>query len=285
MNMATLSRDGRNLGGLVKVAGMALSGVLALSGAAFAQAALDITVDAPDTYIAGSTVDVDITIDRTDASGDPDSDVTAIGAEIALPTGWKLDRDADSNCAVAVVETQNGVAANPATNSTVNVKGSNQTFVDPPNNTTCVAIPTTGDTLEVFWIPEDSGGGTPLPVNFPVVLTVTLSVPNGNTGIKNINGTVKYRVLEGGEQTGTGGDTIDAGIVDGCTTQPGDANGDNSVDPADAQLAFEAFLQIPAALAAINPDCGDFCNAGDGVDPADAQGIFNQFLQLPAPCN
>lgn len=273
------------MGGLIKMAGMALSGVLALSGSAFAQATLDITVDAPDTYVAGGTVDVAITIDRSDATADPDSDVTAIGAEIALPTGWKLDRDADSNCAVAVVETQNGVAANPVTNSTVNVKGSNQTFVDPPTNTTCVAIPTSGDTLEVFWIPEDSGGGTPLPVDFPVVLTVTLTVPNGNTGIKNVNGTVKYRVLEGGEQTGTGGDSLDAEDPSGCVTAPGDANGDNSVDPADAQLAFEAFLQLPDALAAINPDCGDFCNTGDGVDPADAQGIFNQFLQLPNPCN
>lgn len=284
MNMATLSRDGRNLGGLVKVAGIALSGVLAFGGTALAAPVLDITVAAPDTYVAGQTVDVQISIERTDATADPDSDVTALGAEIALPTGWKLDRDPDSNCAVAVVETQNGVAANPATNSTVNVKGSNQTFVDPPANTTCVAIPTSGDTLEVFWIPEDSGGGTPLPVDFPVVLTVTLTAAGNSSGQQNINGTVKYRVLEGGEQTGTGGDSIDQ-EVGGCVTAPGDANGDNSVDPADAQLAFEAFLQIPEALAAINPDCGDFCNTGDGVDPADAQGIFNQFLQLPNPCN
>ncbi|MFM1918447.1 MAG: Dockerin type domain [Candidatus Hydrogenedentota bacterium] len=278
MNMATLRRDGSNMGGLVKLAGVTLSGLVAFGGAAFAQPALDITVDAPDTYTPGSTVDVTITIARTDATAADDADVTALGAEITLPSGWKVERDADANCDVAVSDNQV-----VGTNSTIQVKGSNQTFVDPPANTTCVAIPTTGDVLEIFWIPEDGGSGDPLPVNFPVVVSATLTVPAQSSGQQAIDGTVKYRVLEGGEVSETGGDTLEA-AAGGCLTAPGDANGDNSVDPADAQLAFEAFLQIPEALAAINPDCGDFCNTGDGVDPADAQGIFNQFLQVGNPC-
>lgn len=275
MKMATHGREGSNVGGLVKMAGFALTGVLALGGAAFAQPTLDIAVDAPAEYTPSGTVEVTITISRTDSDANPDGDVTALGAEITLPTGWKLERDADANCASTIDDNQTA-----GVNSTIQVKGSNQTFVDPPANTTCVAIPTTGDVLEIFWIPE--GGNDPLPVAFPVVVTATLVAAN-STGDQDIDATVKYRVLEGAEQTAAGSDTLAQGQGGGCVTAPGDANGDNSVDPADAQLAFEAFLQIPEALDAITP-CGDFCGSGDGVDPADAQGIFNQFLQVGNPC-
>lgn len=273
MNMATLRRDGSKMGGLVKLAGVTLSGLVAFGGASFAQPVLDITVDAPDTYTPGSTVDVTITIARTDVTGADDADVTALGAEITLPSGWKVSRDADANCDVAVGDNQV-----VGTNSTIQVKGSNQTYVDPPANTTCVAIPTTGNVLEIFWIPESGGSGDPLPVNFPVEVNATLTVPGNSAGQQAIDGTVKYRVLEGGEVSETGGDTLEA-AASGCAL-PGDVNGDNSVDPADSQAIFDFFLGRPGA---INEDCGDFCT-DSSIDPADAQGVFNAFLGRPSPC-
>lgn len=252
---------------------------LCLVASAGSQVNLAVTVEMPDTATPSGTLDATIAINRTDASPAPDSDVTAIGVELGLPAGWKLERDVDGNCAVSATDNQT-----PGVNSTLQVQGANQTYVDPPNNTTCVALPPEGNTLEFFWLPE--GGDNALPVSFPIVVNLTLTVPEGGTCFpqRDLAATLRYRVLNGDERVANGIDSIPAECAE-CPTNPGDANGDGSVDPADAQLAFEAFLQFPEALAIINVGCGDFCNAGDGVDPADAQGIFNTFLQLPNPCN
>jgi hypothetical protein len=250
-----------------------------LAASAGAQVNLAVTVEMPDTATPGVPFDATLTIARTDASPAADSDVTAIGVELGLPSGWKLERDVDGNCAVSATDNQT-----PGVNSTIQVQGANQTYVDPPANTTCVALPPEGNTLEFFWLPE--GGGNALPVSFPIVVNLTLTVPEGGDCFpqRDLAATLRYRVLNGDERVASGIDSLPAECA-ACATAPGDANGDGSVDPADAQLAFEAFLQFPEAIAALEPECGDFCESGNGVDPADAQGIFNAFLQLPNPCN
>lgn len=256
--------------------------VLACAPLAGAQVILNVSVDAPEQVTPGSTAELLITVDRADASLSPDSDVTAIGIELGLPAGWKAERDADSNCAVGI--TDNQVAG---VNSTIQVQGANQTYVDPPANTTCVALPPEGNVLEFFWIPDTGGDGDALPVSFPLIINASIVVPNTTGGCTpqiDAVATLRYRVLNNDESISTGIDSIPENCLD-CPTNGGDANGDGSVDPADAQLAFEAFLQFPAALEALVPTCGDYCGNGDGVDPADAQGIFNTFLQLPNPCN
>lgn len=271
MKMAMLGQV-RNLGCLRNVTGFALSGVLALAGAAGAQVVLDITLDAPDTFAQGETVPVTITIDRTDVTAAPDSDVTAIGAEIALPSGWKLERDADANCDATISDNQVG-----GVNSTIQVKGSNTTFVDPPANTTCADLPLTGDTLEIFWIPESGGTGDPLPVNFPLIVNATLTTAGCNENI-NIGATLRYRVGAGAEVTPapTGGDTIDCTGEVGCVVR-GDVDGNGSLSPGDAQLIFNIFLGTGTA---VNPECADFCGEGS-VTPGDAQNAFNAFLGTP----
>lgn len=273
MKMATLGRVSWNLGGLAKAAGVATSGILMASGAAFGQIALDIEVDAPDSYTGGSPVTVTFTIDRTDASGNSDSDVTALGAEIALPAGWKLERDVDANCAISIDDNQVS-----GTNSTIQVKGANIAFIPGSNPPACSPIPQTGDVLEIFWIPEDGGGQDPLPVDFPVVVTATF-IATTCAEDQAIDATVKYRVLAGLEQSNTGADTTSC-ASSGCAL-PGDATGDNSVDPGDAQAIFEFFLGIGGVD---SEDCADFCTDGS-IDPGDAQGVFNQFLGVPDPCN
>jgi hypothetical protein len=276
MNMATLGLKDRKLGGLVKLAGVALSGAVLLGGSAFAQVELDISVDAPDTYPAeGGTVAFTFTVERTDVNADPDSDVTAVGAEIVLPTGWKLERDIDSTCDATISDNQTvGV------NSTIQVKGAdNVTPIGAPPNEVCPPIPATGDTLEVFWIPEGGGGDTPLPVAFPLEVSLTVTVPSSTTGTQNIGATVKYRVLEGGEETGTGGDTIDESVVVGCTN-PGDGDGNATVDVDDVQAIFDFIIAVRPD---IDDDCADFCD-DSVVDVSDVQGIFNSIIQLPNPC-
>ncbi len=249
---------------------------------AHAQITLAIQVEAPELVTPGGKADVVITIDRTDATLFPDSDVTAVGVELGLPAGWKAERDADSNCAVSVSDNQ--VVGN---NATIQIQGANQTYLDPPANTICAALPAEGAVLEFFWVPDTGGGGEALPVSFPIIINARFDVPAATGGCTvqiDTVATLLYRVLNGDERSASAIDSIPADCPE-CVTQPADANGDGSVDPADAQLAFEAFLQFPDALAAIVPACGDFCGSGDGMDPADAQGIFNTFLQLPNPCN
>ncbi len=273
-------REVWNFRGLRLVA--AVAALLACAPFAHAQVVLSVSVEAPEQVTPGSTADVVITVDRADAGLAPDSDVTAIGIELGLPAGWKAERDADSNCAVSI--TDNQVAG---VNSTIQVQGANQTYVDPPANTTCVALPPEGTVLEFFWIPDTGGGGDALPVTFPILINARLVVPavtGGCTPRIDTVATLRYRVLNGDEVSSTGLDSIPEDCPD-CETVGGDANGDGSVDPADAQLTFEAFLQFPDALAIFVPTCGDYCGNGNGVDPADAQGIFNSFLQLPNPCN
>ena len=277
MNMATLGLKDRKLGGLVKLAGVALSGAVLLGGSAFAQVELDISVDAPDTYpAAGGTVAFTFTVERLDVNADPDSDVTAVGAEIVLPAGWKLERDIDSTCDATITDNQTA-----GVNSTIQVKGAdNVTPIGAPPNEVCPPIPATGDTLEVFWIPEGGGGDTPLPVDFPLEVSLTVTVPASTEGTQNIGATVKYRVLEGGEETGTGGDTIDQDQIIGCTTSLGDADGNATVDVDDVQALFDFIIQVRPT---IEEECSDFC-ADTFVDVSDVQGIFNSIIQLPNPC-
>lgn len=250
-----------------------------LVASAGSQVNLAVTVEMPDTATPGVAFDATLTIARTDASPAPDSDVTAIGVELGLPSGWKLERDVDGNCAVSATDNQTG-----GVNSTIQVQGANQTYVDPPANTTCVALPPEGNTLEFFWLPE--GGGNALPVSFPIVMNLTLTVPEGGDCFpqRDLAATLRYRVLNGDERVANGIDSIPAECAE-CPTNPGDANGDGGVDPADAQLAFEAFLGFPDAVTQLSENCADLCETGNGVDPADAQGIFNTFLQRPNPCN
>ncbi|MBX3727732.1 MAG: lamin tail domain-containing protein [Candidatus Sumerlaeia bacterium] len=75
---------------------------------------------------------------------------------------------------------------------------------------------------------------------------------------------------------------------------PGDANGDGVVTPADAQAAFECYINgacapgISVEAADIHPDDGDGCvDAADGngiVTPADAQRLFQHALQIIGAC-
>lgn len=271
MKMATLSRVGWNLGGLAKAAGYALSGTLLLGGSAFGQIVLGLTIDAPAEVDPGTQATVTFTIDRIPPGDIPaDSDVKALGAEITLPTGWKLVRDIDANCAIDIDDNQ--IAG---TNSTIQVKGSNTGLIDP---THCAPIPATGDVLEVFWIPESGGSGDPLPVNFPVVVTANFDVPANCAGTANFNGVVKYRVLAGLEQTANGTDSTNC-TDPGCAL-PGDVDDDGAVTPGDAQMAFDFFL---GAGQLTNPDCGDLCADGS-VNPGDAQGMFNTFLVVSPIC-
>jgi putative pyrroloquinoline-quinone binding quinoprotein/fibronectin type III domain protein len=67
---------------------------------------------------------------------------------------------------------------------------------------------------------------------------------------------------------------------------PGDANGDGSVTPGDAQAAFDYFLGIETPPHPENCDvCPTFPDGDGSVTPGDAQAIFNVFLGLPTPCD
>jgi len=262
-------------------------GVVLLGGAAWAEVNLQIQLETEAFYSAGTTTTVRLEIVRADVNSDPDSDVTAMGVALTLPDAWTLVRDAGNACAPALLETQNDEPVDPANHPVVFVKGANVTYLDPPSNTNCAPLPGSGNVLELNWVP--GGGDVPLSLDFPVAIKLVLFVPADAPEAElcqpvEIETLLRYRVLDGGEQTDTGGSSVDAD----CVVDPvsdGDLNGDNSVDPADAQLCFEVFLQIPEALDAIvNPGIGDFCGPGDGFDPADAQGIFNTYLQLPNPC-
>lgn len=251
-------------------------------GLAGAQVHLDFYWEPDGPYSDEAPAKVLLNIERADVSADPDSDVTAMGFTWTLPDGWTLARDANNNCAPAVVETHYGAPINPAEHPLLFVKGANLTYLDPPTNTQCAPLPATGRVLEFNWIP--GGGENPLPLVFPLTVELKVWAPGLDfCEVVESDAQLRYRVGDGGEQTasGNGGDVI----WDCYPFPPGDVNSDSSVDPLDAQLCFEAFLQIPEALAIVNTYTGDFCIAGDGLDPRDAQGIFNEFLQLPDPCN
>lgn len=71
---------------------------------------------------------------------------------------------------------------------------------------------------------------------------------------------------------------------DGCLI-PGDADGNGTVTPGDAQVIFNCFL-IPQQCSSQAQQCGDLCPAGgdDHITPGDAQGAFNIFLGISPPC-
>ena len=280
MKSATVGLNSKVLGSLQGVAAFALMAAVAMSGVAGAQdITLSADVDAPDNFAAGEEVEVTLTITRTDANANDDSDVTAIGGELALPAGWKLSLDADNDCDPVLQDGETTIDNQAAgVNAQVQFKRDQALFVDPPDNTECTPVPPTGDTLEFFWL--DAQVNDPLPVSFPIVLNLVLVAAasgTGSSGDQDIDLTVKYRVTTGEEVTPapTGSDTTSG--ADGCAL-PGDADLSGGVDPADAQASFLSFL----GLATVDVDCANICDPDtSGVDPADAQGIFLQFLGLP----
>ncbi|MBI1319425.1 MAG: hypothetical protein GC168_10835 [Candidatus Hydrogenedens sp.] len=286
MKTANFGLNNKVLGSLQGVAAFTLIAVLALAGAAHAQVVLgDVTVEADAEYTPGENVNVTITIDRSDATADPDDDVTALGGELTLPTGWKLALDADNNCTPVLQSGETGLDNQVAnTNARVQIKRSQTTFLDPPTNSVCTPVPETGDVLEFFWL--DAQASNPLPVSFPVVLKIVVTSTGNSTGQQQFDLQAKYRVSTGSEQTTDAAPATTEQGVGGCQTVAGDADGSGGVDPADAQLAFDAFLGVQEAVDQLNSECGNFCDPGSsGIDPADAQGIFNQFLGVQDPCN
>ena len=266
----------------IPVASM-LAGLMLFSGIAESQISLDVDIQPGNEFFTnGVPYTCTVLIDRVDASSAPDSEVTALGLAVTLPADWKLMRNAGDDCAVALVEMQAGAPVSSLSGTTAFVKGAAYTYTDPPANTTCVPLPTTGDVLEITWLPGSAE--TPAPVAFPVELRLTLAPSGNECSNANAGAEVRYRVGAGGEQTATAATEI----VSECVSDPvfnGDANGDGSVDPSDAQLCFEVFLQIPEALSSFVPNgVFDFCGGSDGMDPGDAQGIFNFFLQKANPC-
>ncbi len=259
----------------------ALLGSMALCSAAIAQD-LDIWIDLPLVYTAGDTVPVVVNIERIDAESTPDSNVTAMGIELNLPTGWTLARDPNNNCASAFVEELGGSPVNPAVNAVAVFKDAAQTYADPPNNTTCIQLPLEGFGLEFIWIPNNGGGGEPLPINLPLQLTVpVVAGADGECGTNSgIYGIVRYRVLTGSEETGIGGE-LDEECVPVCETEIGDSDSSGVVDIDDVQQLFEYVI---AVVPSVDEFCSDVC--GDGiVDIDDVQGIFNMLIQLPNPCS
>jgi hypothetical protein len=285
MKTANFGRNYKVLGSLQGVAAFALVTVLALSGSAYAQVVLgDVTVEADATYSPGENVNVTITIDRSDATADPDDDVTALGGELTLPTGWTLALEADNDC-TPVLQAGESALDNQVqnVNARVQFKRNQALFTDPPTNSTCTPVPDTGNLLEFFWL--DAQANNPLPVNFPVVLKLVLTSAANSTGAQNLDLQAKYRVDTGEEQTTDIDPVAIAQGEGGCQTVGGDADGGGGVDTDDVQLAFDAILEIPEAVAALNADCADFCGAGNGLDTDDVQGIFNFILEIPDPCN
>lgn len=265
-----------------RILGFAFSGAALLHGWAGAEVSLSYGWDAEGPFSNEVPVSVKLTISRSDVSADPDSDVTAMGVAWTVPDGWTLLRDVQDDCAPAIVETQNDEPVDPSQHPVVFIRGANVTYLDPPENTRCAPLPATGSVLELNWLP--SGGEVPLPFDFPVTVTLRFWAPDFELcTLWESETQVLYRVGDGGEET-AGGD----GIEHECgffSYPPGDLNGDDAVDPSDAQLCFEAFLQIPEALNRIVPTATEFCGGSDGADPGDAQGIFNAFLELPNPCD
>jgi hypothetical protein len=258
----------------------ALLGSMALCSAAFAQE-LDIWIDLPLVYTAGDTVPVVVNIERIDAESTPDSNVTAMGIELTLPTGWTLARDPNNNCASAFVEDQGGSPVNPANNAVALFKDATQTYADPPNNTTCIQLPFEGFGLEFIWIPNNGGAADGLPISFPVELTVPLVAgPLVECGLHRIDGDVRYRVLTGSEATNTGSTYLNECVIIECEVM-GDANGDGTLDIDDVQHLFEFVINVEPSL---DEFCSDVCS-DTLIDVVDVQGLFNMIIQLPNPCS
>jgi hypothetical protein len=128
-----------------------------------------------------------------------------------------------------------------------------------------------------------------------IVLPVSASAPSGTINVELVSaidgGTGLLGVsdaagtsLKPQGQTRPGGDII--AVTVGSPGLMGDLDGNGSVTPNDAQLAFECFLlggNCPPAV--VDAAMADFCGTGNGITPGDAQGIFNVFLGITNPCN
>ena len=155
-----------------------------------------------DGYTPGATTEVTVTIDRTDGGGASDSDVTALGLELTLPTGWALATDAGANCDALVVETQGGAPIDTGTNAPVNFIRSQERYTDSPSNSTCEDVPSTGNTLAMYWLGTQSND--PQPLQFPLELTMTLHVPAVSQGSQLLECVLRYRVNNGTEDSNAG---------------------------------------------------------------------------------
>lgn len=260
------------------IVAMALS-IIAATTNASAQTSLKISVDAPDEYIPGETTTLDVTISRSDG-GNEIPDLVALVASITFPDGWTVVRDPLNNCALSYEEAQGGVPVNPNASAAAVIVGSNATYSDPPTNTVCAPVPraSDNDVLDIVWIVQNDENLT-----FPITLSFDVATSSGPCSA-SYTANVNHREGASGEIVGDGGGDVTECSVIVDPVSDGDLNGDGSVDPSDAQLCFDAFLQIPEALAIVVPTATDFCGGSDGADPADAQGIFNAFLQFPNPC-
>lgn len=159
----------------------------------------------------------------------------------------------------------------------------------------------TGDVVEFRGVLYPSGGSTTTfnASSSTKVAQIVIPVPSGASN------TVAEVELVSAIDAGTGllgvsdaagtslkpsGQTRPAGAVANVTVGSavvlGDLDGNGSVTPNDAQLAFQCFLAggtCPTEV--LNASLADFCGTGNGVTPGDAQGIFNLFLGLVNPCN
>jgi len=173
----------------------------AAAGGAFG-ITLEGVLSGPAGYTPGATYPITITFSRTDGTAASDSEVTALGGELTLPAGWSLTLNPDNECAPVPQAGESRLDNQvPGVNPTVHFKQNQSLYSDPPANTQCVPVPEIGNMLELFFIEDDSE--SPLPLDFPIIVKATLTVPPASSGTKSLSLRTLYRVGAGGGQVDT----------------------------------------------------------------------------------
>lgn len=273
--------------GMVNSVGRIASGVLSLAlvmtGAA-QTVDLDVSGNVDPEYIPGQPLTVEFVFSGT---GVTTEEVTALGWEVSgFPAGTEVITDAPANNCEPSLVVNPGPPGAPA----VNVKRPEPAVLNQGQpNEACNPIMTDGTApFEFFFLARDDNEGetTPHPVTLPVTVQVEFQTPAETQGDLTLSVLFRYRIDSGEEVNNEGAEAeLRLTIIEppGCVTTQGDADGNGSVTPGDAQLVFLQFLGVEPLSA---PECVQ-CDGDDtgNITPGDAQAIFDVFLGVQAMCD